>query len=343
MIDALEDLEKDLRDRAFNPCVRRTIAGYLAADSSKVETCTNALFGTLEVIRRTLDALPLRRHREVLQSVVTGTLPAMARKATSQARAFVRAQEDQDRLRAWVIRAGELTGRASHAFFVTLVVLWSWVLGVRSAIAKPKPTAPPRPDAGQVFPVDAGHADDDCDAGAPFVPHGLGKQDAGVVGKKPCKDLDAGVDADVGESLMSELGDGGTLEHEAEHGTQGDVLPENQPGTGDAAAPDPLGCRAATRSCCSSACGVCTKPLDACCSGCGCSSAANDCCKTCSAPCDDLCKGCGKPFNDCCKGCSDPCKGCCSGCDDPCKSCCSGCNDPCKGCCNGCNCNGCCK
>lgn len=355
LIDALEDLEKDLRDRAFNPCVRRTISGHLVADSSKVELCVNALFSTLEIIRRALDALPLRRHREVLRSVVTGTLPAMARKATSEARAFVRAQEAQDHLRAWVIRAGELTGRATHAFFVTLVVLWSWVLGIRSAIAKPKPTTPPRPDAGQIHPVDAGRPDEDCDAGAPFVPHGLGK-DAGVVGKKPCKDLDAGLDADAGGSLMSELGDSdaGSLEHEAEHGKQDDVVPEKPTGAGDAAAPDPLGCRAATRGCCSSACGECTKPFDACCSGCGCSSAANDCCKSCSKPCDDLCTGCGKPCNDCCKGCSDPCKGCCSGCDDPCKSCCkgcddpckgccSGCNDPCKGCCNGCNCNGCCK
>ena len=81
-IDALEDLEKDLRSADFNPCI--TADGRI--DGEQVEACVCLLLDGVSRIAHAIDVLPLQRHRALLHHVLVDQLPRRADRAVTGAR-----------------------------------------------------------------------------------------------------------------------------------------------------------------------------------------------------------------------------------------------------------------
>lgn len=117
LIDAVEDVEGDRRAGAFNPLLRD---GEI--DPARVEAAARLLRADLRALSRCLADLPLRRHREVIESVLIGRLGAAARRALHAAQHLVEPADLQRR----------------SAF----VAAFAWVLlllfGLRPAWAEPK-------------------------------------------------------------------------------------------------------------------------------------------------------------------------------------------------------------
>ena len=82
VIDALEDLEKDLRHADFNPCL--VTDNHI--EGERVEDCVNLLLDAVAVIERCLSELPLQRHRTLLQHILVDQLPRRADVAVNGAR-----------------------------------------------------------------------------------------------------------------------------------------------------------------------------------------------------------------------------------------------------------------
>jgi hypothetical protein len=113
--DALEDLPRDLRRGEFNPCVRGG-----AVDREAVEETTKLLTGALTTVRSSVAALPLQRHREVVESVLVVHLGAQARRAMGVARSFASEAERQK--------------RADRAALPTWARAWLWATEAVSAL-----------------------------------------------------------------------------------------------------------------------------------------------------------------------------------------------------------------
>ena len=90
--DALEDLPKDLRRGEFNPCLRDG-----AIDGAAAEETSKLLTRALAIMRAQVAALPLQRHREVVESVLVVHLGSQARRAMGIARSFASEAERQKR------------------------------------------------------------------------------------------------------------------------------------------------------------------------------------------------------------------------------------------------------
>ncbi len=74
-VDALEDLEDDLLDGAFNPCLRDG-----RVDRSRLEATVSMVEASLDAIRRCLGALPLRRHQALLENILLDRQALKARR-----------------------------------------------------------------------------------------------------------------------------------------------------------------------------------------------------------------------------------------------------------------------
>lgn len=140
--DALEDLRKDALAGAFNPCLAPALVGRAVPDRRLVERACSALTSALERATRSLRALPLRRYRSVLESVLEGELGRRSREAMRSAR-------------AWTSEAGlaHLAHRADpnplnglrERWLFALAFLTSWFAMIASALAQGKAGAGPRP------------------------------------------------------------------------------------------------------------------------------------------------------------------------------------------------------
>ncbi|HEU4407864.1 MAG TPA: DUF5685 family protein [Polyangiaceae bacterium] len=150
--DALEDLPKDSLAGAFNPCLTRGPGGRPAPDVRRVERACRALASALARARRSLAALPLRRHRALLESIVGGELARRSHDAMRTAR-------------AWASEAGRahLAGRADaralrrlrERWLFALAFVTSW-LAALVAFAQGKAGAGPRPPRRPPRPLGAG-------------------------------------------------------------------------------------------------------------------------------------------------------------------------------------------
>ncbi|HEU4535342.1 MAG TPA: DUF5685 family protein [Polyangiaceae bacterium] len=376
--DALEDLRNAALAGAFNPCLGPGAGGRPAPDRRRVERACRALDDALGRARHSLRALPLRRHRALLESVLEGELGRRARAAMQSARAWA-SEAGREHL---ALRADPNPFRvARERWLFALAWLTSWFAMVASAFAQTKagsgprrlPRAPHAPgpaghggsagaagQAGYGGAGSAGHAGDGAGSGGHAGDAGQGA--GGFHGRDDAGWFDAAGQAGSAGSAggaggSPDLGGTGGAAGAAPHGHDGrgfDVCHclsrqggAPSPGAAGSASPHappvPNGGGFDAPAPPGPAPGGGSSP----------SGGGSDPCPSCGDPCQscgDTCRGCCNPCGGCdkaCKDCSDtctePCRGCgncCKGCDG---SCCNSCTDPCQGCCSGGGncCNGC--
>lgn len=81
LVDALEDLPRDLLRKAFNPCI-----GPDGACPDRVEAACTLLEGALAQANSAIEALPLARNRALLKNTLVDTQGKRARRAMATAR-----------------------------------------------------------------------------------------------------------------------------------------------------------------------------------------------------------------------------------------------------------------
>src|SRR6185312_13833092 len=143
LIDALDDVEKDQRGGAFNPCLGP------GGDVSwaRVERAWDLLHDDLSALGDLSLALPLHRHRELVDAVVSGELRRSAQAAAR--RAHARAWAEHVRRKAEV-RGQHWARRALAAMATVFVLAWVWLSSLPALALGPKrPSSPPprRPPA----------------------------------------------------------------------------------------------------------------------------------------------------------------------------------------------------
>jgi hypothetical protein len=151
-VDALEDLDDDVRKGAFNPCILQG-----RRDEKRVQETARLLRGNVDGLAPLLDALPLVRHSRVLRDIL-GELRARAMRAVEGVR-----RAPESRLRALVVAMA--------------VFLWAMLCAVPRVLA-----AAPKRDAGKHH-HDAGLHDAGADAGpdaSAWGPLVLPEEDAGL-------------------------------------------------------------------------------------------------------------------------------------------------------------------
>jgi hypothetical protein len=252
LIDALDDLEKDLRGGAFNPCLARASNGRdLRVVWARIAATWDALHADLAALREIASGLPFRRHHELVRNVVVTELPAMARGAAKRAHAFTRAEEERCRAE---LRAGSWPRRLAASVATIFVLLWVWLASI-PAFAK-----------GEKRPVDAGARD----AG--------GASDAGGSSRTVPWNWEPKLpEAPRSESTAPEPKDQG-----ADPAPKGTGAPSTPKAPGPGGAPGGGG----------NPCGACTDCCNGCCKNCGDCNKCGDCgfCKECCS-CDSCCKG----------------------------------------------------
>jgi hypothetical protein len=296
LIDALDDLEKDHRGGAFNPCLARGPRDAAPRVSwPRIEAAWSLLHDDLAALDALAGALPLVRHVDLVRSVVAVEMRRLARAAAQKAHAYARAQEVEARARRrpWPVR---LLAAAATAFLFAWVWLASLPAYARGPARRPPPGAH---DAGA------------RDAGA----HDAGVHDAGRGGR-------GGVPP-VWEPKLPPSASAPPAEPRPPETTPGGGDP-TEPGTKPAptaAPPEPPKAPPGAGG------GGCANP----CSGCGSSGGGDPC--PCGKICGDCVGSCTHSL-DCCKDCGGCCKVCdgCGNCGNGCNSCCNGCNG-CNGCC----------
>lgn len=307
LVDALDDLPKDHRGGAFNPClIRDKRDGSLQVSWPRVEAAWSILHDDLAALDRLSAALPLQRHRDLVHSVVTVEMRRLSRAAAEKAHAYAAAEVRARR--PWPVRV--LSGLAA-----AFVMAWVWICAF-PALARGAPPPPPR---------------------------GTHKPDAGArTGKGVPKHWTPKLppSASAAPSASAPPPPAPTPGSEAQPPAEPSAapVPSTRPGEGDSttpsepAKPSPKGGGGGCENPCKDCCGCCSDCPKSCdvCKDCG--NKCGDFCKVC-----DVCKDCqackgGNPC-DCCKGCDGCCKG-----GNPCDGCCKSCNA-----CGSCNCGSCCK
>lgn len=337
LIDALEDLPEDFVKGDFNPCLEGA-AGAFALSRTKIEGASAALRAALREIRAELGALPLRRHREVLRSILIGRLGSTGGAAIAGAAALLQ-EEREAALRRWretpwvkrqAIRSGALAASV-------LMVFWTWLIarvGTVAAAVRGRPNNP----------VDS--VGDRLDLG---TPSGYGDELPTVLTPEellpPVEPLPPVPLHPIPETTPEAPGRGaGSLAWCCDFDDRcarpcGGCFEECGKGCSDCSELDCDGCCAPCSACgelcdgceCDELCNDCGKPCESCCDGC------TDSCDACG-DCDQCCEGC-----DVCGDCGNACGDCgnsCGGCGNACGDCGKGCNDcgnGCNDCGNGCN------
>lgn len=247
-VDALEDLDDDVRKGSFNPCI---VQGR--RDEKRVQETSRLLRGNVEGLLPLLEALPLVRHERVLRDIL-GQLTA---RATSAIEGVRRAPDS--RLRALVLAMA--------------VFLWAMLCAVpRVFAAAPKRDAGKHPDAGL---HDAGL---DASGEAPWGPLVVPEEDSGLPALPTDRNEEEQKAKDAKEKAKSDSkkGSGGG------GGSCGSC-----PDCGKAIS-DCKECCSAPGHCCDSCSGCCNGCSDCCkgCDNCGksCGDCGN-CCNSCGSCC----------------------------------------------------------
>lgn len=250
-VDALEDLDDDLRKGAFNPCILQG-----RRDERRVQETARLLRGNVDGLAPLFDVLPVARHERVLRDIL-GELRVRATQAIDGVR-----RAPDSRLRALVV---------AMAVFV-----WAMLCAVPRVFA-----AGPKRDAGI---RDAGADASDASAGQSTSPWNISEIDSGLPELPPpestSKPPPSGGPAPSGAP--------GSDPSKPSRGTGGgpcDACGNPCKGCCDT----PLKCCDTCKGCCDAptkccdGCGNCCKSCDGCGKGCG------DCGKCCDG-CGSCCK-----------------------------------------------------
>lgn len=372
--DALEDLRKDALAGAFNPCLAPGLVGRALPDRRLVERACRALASALDRARRSLQALPLLRHRSLLENVLQGELGRRSREAMQSAR-------------AWASESGleHLARRADpnpwnglrERWLFALAFLTSWFAMIASAFAQRKAGSSSRqlrpPRFGGAGRGGAGRGGYGGSAGSAGRAGQAGEAGAGGQAGE------AGYAGSAGQSGYA--GSAGSEGHAGEAGQGGaggidsswlDAAGQagSPSGAGGASGAAPHGHGSSFNPCpClphpsggpspgASSSGspsalpvpsgggfdVPAPPVAAPGGGSGSGSGSSCCCDPfsgfnracngCADTCTEPCKSCGGGKGGCCKACDGG--ACCKSCGDPCQGCCSSGGNCCSGC-NGCD------
>ena len=312
LLDALEDLDKDLRGGDFNPCVNE--AGQLCV--TRKQEAVDALETAISTAADLCQRLPWVRHGVLLRAVL--------RRFTQRCRAArAKAPTRRVQTRGW--------GRAS----AMVSAAWAWGISW-TAHAAPGADLPPdlgtpdvgTPDVGS----DAGSSDatgdliDDPEPGCSAC-DGCGRQCNGG-----CDQCVGGCGRWLGDCMT---GCGECARCPGECGLASlDCFGKCGQGCGDCTEACGGGCSECGTGCsdgCGWGCDVCGDGCGDCGQGCGdCGNGCGDCGQGCG-DCGNGCGDCGQGCNGCgqgCDGCGQGCNGCGQGCD--------GCGQGCNGCGHGC-------
>ncbi|APR86622.1 expression regulator [Minicystis rosea] len=286
LIDALDDLEKDHRGGAFNPCLARGPRDRAPRVSwPRVEVAWGLLHDDLAALDDLAGALPLLRHRDLVRSVVAVEMRRLARAAAQKAHAYARAEDAAARA-----RPRPLPLRVLAAVATAFVFVWVWLSSLPAFARGPASRRLPPAGAHDAGAHDAGAHDAGADAGRgglvppawePRLPPPSGPVPTSEPGPSKPKPPSSATPSGAGAS-------------------------PTEPGTAPAPTTPPSKPGGGTGS------GGCGNP----CSGCNPSSSSCDCCDSCK-DCGGSCKDCG----GCCKTC-DGCNGCCNSCNGGCNGCC---------------------
>lgn len=313
LLDALEDLPRDAQTGAFNPCLERDDAGPSLPDPSRVAIARTALDEALTDIAERLTRLPLRRHREVLRSILVVQLGARSRRASAYAATLVEPAA-RDGFVAW--RAMSWPRRLTVRAVAMLVFVLTWTSSLVAEAARRGPrgkgrarTAPEPGGSGSSTSSSSGGSDSTQGAGTGGT-QSTGSDSAGGAG------LD-GARSGIGATESTPLSDVGTIgEVDSEVGSEvgSEAPPELDRGPCDGCFDSACGWVGDCFGNCCEPCGDCNKQCGSCCDGCG--------------NCGDGCGNCGNDCGNCCNGCE--------GCGNDCGNCGNSCGD-CGNCGNGCN------
>lgn len=281
LTDALDDLEKDYLGRDFNPLFSVELGALdarlrrdVVIDPKRVERAAALVRDAVDALANDIAALPLVRHRALVESVLTGELPRLARRALTKAR---NAAASQRRTQLMRLRTAGVARRAVHAVGVLAAFLFAWLLGQRQAFAqKPKAKAKALPSASVSASASASASAAASNLPPMEIPAVKDRRGTGGGG--------AGTDDDA---TSTSTGSGGS-------GPSGSSpCPSSSCGCGDA---------------CNELCGKCGGACKSCCDNCG---SSCNCCNSCGDGCKGCCDGC-KGCDGCCNGCNGcNCSGCC--------------------------------
>lgn len=297
-IDALEDLKKDLERGEFNPCLSRTRAGGLEISVGRVVHCVDTVERDVAMVPRILAALPLARHREVLEHLLCDRLARRARQAIEQGR---RLAGDMPRALILWWRGLAWPRRTVYSFGAWMVWIFIWLQLTGTALAEKVTGATRRTPAK--------------DQKSPSGPGGVAARSSDPLASAPASDADKQAEA---ARLAKDYPGNTVLPSRGGPSPSSPSTAKSPEGGGrNGSAPSSSGSSSSSSE--SSGSG-CSNP----CSGCGdtCSSCGDSC-----SSCGDSCKGCG----DGCGSCGDSCKGC-DGCCNDCGDCgkCGDCGSCCK-------------
>ncbi len=257
LIDALDDLEKDHASGDFNPCLvwsRRK--DRLDVSWPRVERAWKRLRDDLSALDELVYGLNLRRHRDLVRSVVVGELRATADAAARKAHAHARLCDERPHSR------GGIVARTFSAVVAALVFVWVWLVSLPALAQKSQ-------DGGK----DAAGEVEKPDARAPanWLPELPAPKPAPADEPSTSPSADTEDPPNAGASKGNDPPRTGGKKGKSDSGSSG---------SGG-------GC---TNPC--SHWGSCCKDCSSCkdCKGCD---VCNDCCKGCGS-CDSCCKGCCK-------------------------------------------------
>ena len=120
LLDALEDVQRDYRRGAFNPCVEPGPGGPRISPRRLAQS-RQLLGRSMEQIAASLAALPLERNRRLLENVLLDALPGQLRQQTRRSRALTALRcEDlrSQRQRPW-------PRRLLHQLWLALALVWT--------------------------------------------------------------------------------------------------------------------------------------------------------------------------------------------------------------------------
>ncbi len=262
LTDALEDVERDWQRRRYNPLLAATPlleSTTLSLNQARLSRAATLLGEALTSLEHDVRALPLTRHRELVEDVLCRVLPRRARRALGSARAFASSA------RAAQLARLETASRLRGAFTrVALLVafFFTWLFA-RGAVAQPKATPVPAPKVKIKAP--------------------------------PAVSASASASASASPSASpSALPDASSSATERDQNDDAEALPSADPkaphGPGIGGCPT---CGDCCKGPCS-ACSGCLNSVTGCCNSCGgCGNSCTSCCDGCTK-CDGCCK-----CNDC--------------------------------------------
>ncbi|MDF1662999.1 MAG: DUF5685 family protein [Planctomycetota bacterium] len=98
LTDAIDDLEKDLKNKEFNPCLQKSeYDGSLKASKMKIQDCHDALARDFDNLNRAVDALPWRRHKALIKNILCDQLVQSSQQASKKLQAWI-CKPDQNQL-----------------------------------------------------------------------------------------------------------------------------------------------------------------------------------------------------------------------------------------------------